>query len=144
MIAPNNLNQPAIVDALEKAVDFLEALCIALKSSASPLLVAPIDLSDIAIAAKKLKTERVDKNILASVEVARAVISCAKRPLMMDELYAGVRARGVFINTPNPKGTYGARLKRHGKRFNLTYKHGFGWWLAEMHYPPVNSLGSVG
>ena len=141
MIPPSNLNQPVIVDALEAAVHFLTAYKRAVKEMPKLFSVEPVDLSLIQRAAKNLKLKRIDPSIIESIKIARIVIVQASRELMLDEIYTLSRARGLNIPGKNPKGALGARLKRHGKIENLVFRHGYGWWPAELPYPSERYSG---
>lgn len=135
MIPPTNINQPAIVDALEAAINFLSAYRRVVKEMPNLFSVEPVKLSSIGQAATIFKSKQIDPEIVESIKIARIVIVQSGRRLMLDELYTLSRARGLRIPGKNPKGAFGKRLMRHGKRENLAHKQGYGWWPAELPEP---------
>lgn len=69
-----------------------------------------------------------------SVKAARAAIERAKKPLMLQPLYAMVASKGFSIKTDTPTDTFGARLRDCSKEVGLVFLQGHGWWLRERPY----------
>ena len=100
--------------------------------------VEPVNPSTITIHGQKFNKTAAPTDVFDSVKIARNAIGRANKPLLIDVLFDEARARGLHINTDNPKGTYGGRLRDYAKRVNLIFLKGFGWWQSERPYKPAN------
>jgi hypothetical protein len=87
---------------------------------------------------KQNELDRVDPRILESVKAARIAIGTANKPLQLEALHEYAKANGFQIFTPDPKGTYSARLRDKAHRVGLVFLKGYGWWLSERPYEPAN------
>ncbi len=113
------------------------------RSIADRLPVVPVNPSAIAVAATSIKLTRASKEILESVHVAAEFIAAVGKPLGLDTLFSHARGAGVQIATPDPKSTYGARLRDHGTRFGLFHLKNFGWWIMDRPYSPASYFPST-